>query len=114
MLKVKSNGSIIMSRGDTVSLDVYITDSEGQEYILKEDESLYFSAKQKLTDKNYAIPPKKLDGKTLHLMGEDTYDLDFGTYLYDIQLRKSDGRCNTIIKPTELVIEGAITAYGDR
>lgn len=114
MLKVKSNGVINMSRGDTISLDVNIVDADGNDYELKEDEELYFSVKAKSTDKNYAIPPKKLDGKTLHLASEDTYDLDFGNYLYDIQLRKADGRCNTIIKPTQLVIEEVITAFGDR
>lgn len=114
MLKVKNNGVISMSRGDTISLDVNITDSEGNDYELKEGEELYFSAKAKPTDKNYAIPPKKLDGKTLHLSSADTYDIEFGTYLYDIQLRKADGRSNTIIKPTQLIIEEVITAFGDR
>jgi hypothetical protein len=51
MLKVKSNGVISMSRGDTISLDVNITDSEGNDYELKEGEELYFSAKEKPTDK---------------------------------------------------------------
>lgn len=114
MLKVKTNGEISMSRGDTISLDINITDADGNDYVLQEGEELFFSAKEKVTDKNYAISPKKLDGTTLHLSSSDTYELDFGTYLYDIQLRKADGRSNTIIKPTKLIIEEVITAFGDR
>lgn len=113
MLRVKNNGVISMSRGDTISLDVNITDSDGNDYVLQQGEELIFSAKRNANDKDYAIPPKKLVGKTLNLESEDTYDLDFGTYLYDIQLISGD-RSNTIIKPTELIIEEVITAFGDR
>lgn len=114
MLKVKNNGTVSMSRGDTVYLNVEILDAEGEPYTLKEGDKLYFAAKKKATDRDYAIPPKLLNGTLLELTSSDTYDLDFGSYLYDIQLRTADGRSNTIIKPSPLIIEETVTAYGDR
>lgn len=117
MLKVKSNGTINMSRGDSISLTINLSDSDGNEYILQEGDRLFFSAKKKATDESYAISPILLTGEkgtTLHLDASDTYDLEFGTYLYDIQLVTANGKTNTVIKPTQLIIEEAITAYGDR
>lgn len=114
MLKVKNNGTINMSRGDTVYLNVEILDAEGNPYVLKEGDKLFFSAKKKATDQDYAIPPKLLNGTLLELISSDTYDLKFGDYLYDIQLITAEGRSNTIIKPSPLIIDDTITAYGDR
>lgn len=117
MLKIKSDGTITMSRGDSVYITVNVYDSEGQEYLLKEGDKLYFSAKSKATDKNYAISPKVLGGDkgtTIEIEPEDTADLSFGTYLYDVQMITANGKCNTIIKPSKLIIEEVITAHGDR
>lgn len=124
MLKVRSDNSITMSRGDSVYVTINLYDAEGQPYVLKDTDKLFFSAKAKTTDKNYAIPPKELGGedrKTICLEPEDTYDLPFGTYFYDVQLvsygstgEGGSPRCNTIIKPSKLVIEEVVTAYGDR
>lgn len=113
MLKMRGN-KITMSRGDFVCFAVDLRDVEGEEITLREGDALYFSAKKKETDVNYAIPPKKLDGNVLTLYSEDTYDLKFDTYLYDIQLVTKEGRTSTVVKPTPLVIEETVTAYGDR
>lgn len=113
MLKVKGT-TITMSRGDTISLTINLYDSEGQPYQMAEGDKLIFSAKTKATEKNYAISPIELDGTKLNLEPSDTFDLEFGTYLYDIQLVTANGKYNTIIPPSQLIIEPVITAYGDR
>lgn len=113
MLKMRGN-KITMSRGDFACFTVELRDVEGNTIELREGDALYFSAKKKETDVNYAIPPKKLDGNVLTLQSEDTYDLKFDTYLYDIQLITKEGRSSTIIELTPLVIEEVVTAYGDR
>lgn len=118
MLKVRGN-VVTFNRGDDICLKIDVYDSEGQLYKLQEGDTLYFSAKAKAKDVNYAIPPKKLemnDNKEaiIHLEPKDTYDLNFGTYYYDVQLITAGGRASTIIKPTQLIIEESITAFGDR
>lgn len=113
MLKVRGT-KITFNRGDDIFIKVDIYDSEGQTYTLREGDKLYFSVKQKETDENYAIAPKELDYDVIHIAPEDTYDLAFGTYIYDVQMVTAEGRCSTIIKPSVLTLEPAITAYGDR
>jgi hypothetical protein len=118
MLKVKGT-TITFNRGDDVCLKVNVYDSEGQPYTLQSGDALYFSAKAKAKDSNYAIPPKKLEldsenAPVIHIEPKDTWDLEFGTYVYDVQMITAGGRSSTIIKPSPLVIEESITAYGDR
>lgn len=113
MLKVRGT-KITFNRGDDIYIKVDIYDSEGQTYTLREGDKLFFSVKRKETDKNYAIAPKELDYDVIHISPEDTYDLAFGTYVYDVQMVTAEGRSNTIIKPSVLTLEPAITAYGDR
>jgi hypothetical protein len=40
---------------------------------------------------------------------EDTNNLRFSTYVYDIQLTRADGTVTTIIKPHEFKVEGEVT-----
>lgn len=118
MLKVQKT-TVTFNRGDDVCLVVNVYDSEGQPYVLQEGDKLFFSAKAKAKDQNYAIPPKQLEidsnnRPVIHIEPTDTYDLEFGTYLYDVQMITAQGKSSTIIKPSQLIIEEAITAYGDR
>lgn len=113
MLKIKGT-TISFNRGDDVFIQINVYDSDGQPYNLREGDALYFSAKAKDTDKNYAIPPKKLEYDVIHLAPADTYDLAFGEYVYDVQLITAEGRETTVIVPSVLNILPAITAHGDR
>lgn len=113
MLKMRGN-RITMSRGDFVCFTVDLRDVDGNEITLREGDALYFSAKKKETDVNYAIPPKKLDGNVLTLEEEDTYDLKFDTYVYDIELITAEGRHATVVESTALIIKEVVTAFGDR
>lgn len=118
MLKVRKN-VVTFNRGDDICLQVDVYDSNGELYELRDGDELYFSVKAKAKDSNYAIPPKKLEidskgNHVIHIEPRDTWDLDFGDYLYDVQLITAGGRSSTIVKPTQLTIEEAITAFGDR
>lgn len=113
MLKIKGT-DITFNRGDSIYLNITVYDENGAEYELQEGDALYYSVKAKLKDKNYAIPPKKLEKTLLSILPEDTYDLDFGEYVYDVQLITANGRSSTIIKPSAFIIEPTVTAYGDR
>lgn len=113
MLTVKGS-NITMNRSDSVYITVTVRQSGGEEYVLQEGDKLYFAAKKKATDKQYAIAPKELQGNVLELTPLDTEQLDFGTYVYDIRLVTAKGFTSTIIKPSSLVIEESITGVGDR
>jgi len=40
---------------------------------------------------------------------EDTEGLDFGSYVYDIQLVRADGTVKTAVKPSEFTLEEEVT-----
>jgi hypothetical protein len=102
-----------MNRSDSVYITVTVRQADGQAYDLQEGDKLYFAAKKKATDKNYAIAPKELNGNVLELTPLDTEQLDFGAYVYDIRLITAKGFTSTIIKPSVLTIEESITGIGD-
>ena len=113
MLKI-SGTKITINRGDTAFLTINVRDREGNVYELQDGDSLWFSVKQKATDENYAIAPKKLNKNVLEIMREDTINLDFGSYIYDIQLVNNQGFTSTIIQPSEFNVAVTVTAAGDR
>ena len=50
------------------------------------------------------------DGTALiNINPEDTNDLSYVSYVYDIQLTKQDGTVKTIILPSKLTITGEVT-----
>lgn len=113
MLTVKGS-TITLNRCDSVVINVTVRQADGQEYEMREGDVLYFAAKKKATDTSYAIAPKALKGTVLELNSEDTEQLDFGTYLYDVRLITANGFTTTIIKPSNLIVEESITGIGDR
>lgn len=113
MLTIRGT-NITINRGDTAFITINVRDNEGQVYELQAGDKLWFAVKSKATDIDYAIAPKILNGNVLEIMTEDTINLAFGTYIYDIQLINNKGFVSTIIKPSSFIIDTSITGAGDR
>lgn len=121
MLTIKGT-TITMNRADSVYITLTVRDSQGAPYQIRDGDTFYFAAKKKATDTDYAIAPKPLaidtdeNGVTtavLELVPEDTEQLAFGPYLYDIRMTTKRGTSSIIIKPSTLNIEETITGIGD-
>ena len=94
------NKNIKMTRGDTVKLHVSISRKQtGEPYIPQEGDTIVFSVKKKYSD---AVPliQKIIPNDTQYLIidPEDTKDLPFGSYHYDIELIDSEGNVDTFIE----------------
>ena len=84
-------------RGDTCPISFDITDSEGNELDLT-DAELYFTMKKSYSTNNFILQKKKstsgitVDGKkgSLVLTHNDTAELGYGKYVYDIQIKSGD------------------------
>lgn len=84
------------TRGDTVGYTFQRLNADG-EVITTAPQSLYFTVKHKFTDKE-AVLQKKMDEMTMDqdgtwhfvLQSEDTESLDYGVYVYDIQVTDND------------------------
>lgn len=97
MVRIRGT-TITMTRGDTLSVDVEIVQADGSKYILRDGDSVRFAMKRDYTDAE-PILLKDLDdvNPRIELLPEDTKDLDFGRYVYDVELTKEDGTVDTFI-----------------
>lgn len=106
MVKIQGT-TIYMTRGDTATISLSIKDDNKNEYDLMVGDEVVFSMKKSLSDENYLIQ-KTFKDKEIVIEHEDTKELSFGEYLYDVQLTFSDGKVATIITPSKLVLEGEV------
>lgn len=108
-----TNNVIYLTRGDSMTLTVSITDSDGNEYTPSSSDVIRFALKRDkytLGGRDFSdtapLITKTIDPTTLELVidPEDTADLDFGQYAYDIELTDSDGAVDTFIPPTKFYL----------
>lgn len=92
-----SNNEISLTRGDSLVAKVTLMDGS-DEYIPQEGDSIRFAMK-KTYGKNQVLIKKDIPISTLilELLPEDTKNLAFGTYVYDIEITFANGRVDTFI-----------------
>lgn len=105
--------NIHMIRGDTEALQVKLQKEDGTPYFLEEGDIIYFTVKssprteEKLLQK---VITEFVDGVALiTIEPEDTKELNFRKYQYDIQWTRADGTVKTIVPVSNFVIEEEIT-----
>jgi hypothetical protein len=110
MLYVKDDGTIRLTRGDTARLTVPITNLvDGSEYTVKSDDTLYFTVKKKATDSDFLFQRKVNGSNSIHIRPEDTSELSFGKYKYDIQITTAAGDVYTVVEPSVFEVMEEIT-----
>lgn len=105
--------NIHMVRGDTEALQVKLQKEDGTPYFLEDGDIIYFTVKssprteEKLLQK---VITEFVDGAALiTIEPEDTKELNFRKYKYDIQWTRADGIVKTIVPVSDFVIEEEIT-----
>ncbi len=97
--------TITLTRGDSFAADISIFQPNGQRYVPSEGDSVRFAMKKTIKDlKPLIIKDIPIETMKLVLEPEDTKDLDFGSYIYDIQLTKSTGEIDTFITKSSLTL----------
>lgn len=99
---------IYLTRGDTLPIKIQITDKDNNPYILQEGDILYFTVKKSINTSEIIIQ-KQLNTNTFNINHDDTANLAYGKYLYDVQLTLADGTVWTIIKPSLFEVCGEVT-----
>ena len=95
--------TITLTRGDTFTAHVEITDTAGEPYIPGEGDTVRFAMKAKYADiRPLLVVDIPTDTMLLTLRSEDTKDLAFGKYVYDIQLTRATGEVDTFITKARL------------
>lgn len=85
-------------RGDTKPLKFQIKDNLGNVIKMDDGEELIFTVKKNYNTKDFVLQKKLSDGDITYkdgyyyitLMHEETANLRYGTYVYDIQLMSGD------------------------
>lgn len=100
------NGTdISMTRGDTLKVTIALT-KDGEEYTPIEGDVIRFAVKspKMFCDKGEYVDAEPrilkevpIDTMTLVLDPEDTKNMEFGTYVYDMEITFTDGTVDTFI-----------------
>lgn len=106
-----SGTTITMTRGDTfktlITINVNDPESDGhiEPYVPSEGDSVRFAMKEKYSDPEPLLVKEiPIDTMRLVLYPEDTAGLEFGNYVYDIQLTKVNGEVDTFIPKARIKI----------
>lgn len=100
-----SGTTITLTRGDTFVALISITKQDGTPYVPNDGDKVRFAMKAKYEDPEpLVVKDIPIDTLTLTLRPEDTKDLSFGKYVYDIQLTKADGTVDTFITKATIKI----------
>lgn len=104
-IDAKTN-NITLVRGDYFPCNIVMT-KDGEPFI-PESGSLRFALKKRYTDtddKVLILKPIPIDTLLLELESEDTKELKFGDYVYDIEYQDDEGRPDTFIRAKFILAE---------
>lgn len=104
-----SGNDIQLTRGDTARLNVEITNTLNNNiYQLNEDDELILTVKKNTTRKESLIQKKSVSGG-FYFAPEDTAELSYGKYVYDVQLTTHSGDVYTVIEPSIFEVMPEVT-----
>lgn len=98
--------TITLTRGDTARIHVPLYQKDGSRYTPKDGDVIRFAAKANYKDDTCLI--RKIipnDTLILQLDPADTKPLDFGAYVYDIEVTFENGDVDTVICKATLNID---------
>lgn len=105
--------NISMIRGDSENITISLKDVNGDNLYFEDGDTLFLTVKDSVnTD---IITLQKIvntfqdNQAIIEIKPEDTKNLKFKDYVYDIQLNKINGYVKTIIPPSKFTIEGEVT-----
>lgn len=93
MQKVRNN-AIYAIRGDTLIFQIDLTKDDGTKYTPGDKEPIISKTAAK---------------GVIKILPAETEGLDYGTYVYDIQLTTADGTVDTVVPPHPFVLEEEVT-----
>lgn len=103
MVTIKDN-IFRITRGDSCIINLTIYDGT-EVYTPTENDHIIFTVKPDINNNYEVIRRNFVDGNTLVLYKEDTIDLNFGEYFYDIRL-ENNSNYDTILDQGIFIVEG--------
>ncbi len=104
MLEIKDN-RIYLTRGDTAFITISLKDSLNNTYTPTLTDKIYFRLKKNVFgDSLLLVKEINIDTLTLELTPNDTKNLDFSSYCYEIELITASGQCYTVVENAPFII----------
>lgn len=98
-LNYLKENAISFIRGDTFAFAVELLIDDDIPYELKDTDKLVFTVKKSTNSEKVLIQKNILSDLNCVILHSDTANLDFGKYVYDIQLTQAGGVVQTPIGP---------------
>ena len=99
-MSIKIEGTTItMTRGDTLKVYTIPQYEDGSEYEPEANDTIRFAMKRRFEDTKTLLTKNiSIDNFLLHIEPNDTKELKFGHYVYDIQLMAVNGDVYTFVE----------------
>lgn len=94
-------------RGDTSRFEVDIFNQNNEPYELQEGDKLVFTVKKNVSTKCIALQ-KQITGATFTITHDDTKNMAYGKYVYDVQLTQANGDVTTVIPPSLFYLDAEV------
>lgn len=104
-----SNNVISITRGDSLRTTITIFTDDGNEYTPEDGDVVTFGLKKTINDEECLI--EKViphDTMELYLSADETKALEYGEYLYDVQIKFAIGDVYTFITYTKFKVTGEV------
>lgn len=102
------NNNIVIIRGDSGAFTISIADTDGNAVTLTDGDVLTFTLRRAPRSPTIVLQKTITDG-TLTINPSDTQNMPFGSYVYDVELKRADGYTDTIIPPHEFLLLEEVT-----
>ena len=110
MFKVSTTGVIQLTRGDTARLEVSITNlQDGKPYDIRADDTVTLTVRRTISSPDITFQKVCVGTGSFYISPDDTKNLDYGKYIYDVQVTTQNGDVYTVIPPTSIEITGEVT-----
>lgn len=97
--------NIHLTRGDSATLSLEVTDQEGNPYTPQEGDEFIFTVKNNELVVPYELTKKFNSDLDIFISSEESLKFNFGVYLYDIKL-VNNGIVDTFIVGNLIIEEG--------
>lgn len=106
MFRINEDNSMEIIRGDSGIFTIELIDEQGEPYELQPGDTVFFTVKENTKSDDALIQKNTF---LVEIEPEDTEELEYGDYVYDIQFVYSTGFIDTIIPPTLFRIKEEVT-----
>ena len=102
MLKIDENNNIFLTRSDTCNITLSVLNDDGTEYDYSSD--LVQLTIKGSTNTKHVIIQKNINSDYFNISPDDTKDLEYGLYKYDVQIITENNEVYTVIGPCDFVL----------